>query len=35
MAKLIATAKFNDVDSLAWLANVLARIAGTPTEPSR
>src|SRR5882724_981913 len=27
---LIATAKLNDVDPLAWLADVLARIAGTP-----
>ena len=30
MATLIATAKLNDVDPLAWLADVLARIAGTP-----
>ena len=30
MSTLIATAKLNDVDPLAWLADVLARIAGTP-----
>jgi len=30
MATLIATAKLNDVDPLAWLANVLARIADMP-----
>jgi transposase len=30
MATLIATAKLHDVDPLAWLADVLARIAGTP-----
>jgi transposase len=30
MTTLIATAKLNDVDPLAWLAGVLARIAGTP-----
>jgi transposase len=30
MATLITTAKLNDVDPLAWLADVLARIAGTP-----
>jgi transposase len=30
MATLIATAKLNDVDPLAWLADVLARIAATP-----
>ncbi|MFC1458487.1 IS66 family transposase [Microvirga arabica] len=30
MTTLIATAKLNDVDPLAWLADVLARIAGTP-----
>ncbi len=29
---LIATAKLNDVDPQAWLADVLARIAGTPTS---
>jgi len=27
---LIATAKMNDVDPQAWLANVLARIADIP-----
>ena len=30
MATLIMTAKFNDVDPQAWLADVLARIAGLP-----
>jgi transposase len=30
MYTLIATAKLNDVDPQAWLADVLARIAGTP-----
>lgn len=30
IATLIATAKLNEVDPLAWLADVLARIAGTP-----
>jgi hypothetical protein len=30
MATLITTAKLNDVDPLAWLADVLARIAETP-----
>jgi transposase len=30
MTTLIATAKLNDVDPLAWLADVLARIAGMP-----
>jgi transposase len=30
MTTLIATAKLNDVDPLAWLANVLARIADIP-----
>jgi len=30
MTTLIATAKLNDVDPLAWLADVLARIAGVP-----
>jgi transposase len=30
MVTLIMTAKLNDVDSLAWLADVLARIAETP-----
>ena len=30
MATLITTAKLNDIDPLSWLADVLARIAGTP-----
>jgi transposase len=30
MTTLIASAKLNDVDPLAWLADVLARIAGIP-----
>lgn len=30
MATLITTAKLNDVDPQAWLADALARIAGTP-----
>jgi hypothetical protein len=30
MTTLIATAKLNDVDPLAWLADVLARIADIP-----
>ena len=30
MTTLIVTAKLNDVDPLAWLADVLARIAGMP-----
>jgi transposase len=30
MAALIATAKLNDIDPQAWLADVLARIADTP-----
>ena len=30
MTTLITTAKLNDVDPQAWLADVLARIAGTP-----
>jgi len=30
MTTLIATAKLNDVDPLAWLTNVLARIADIP-----
>ncbi len=30
MYTLIGTAKLNDVDPQAWLADVLARIAGTP-----
>ena len=29
MATLIMTAKLNDIDPQAWLANVLVRIAGT------
>jgi transposase len=30
MATLIMTAKLNDIDPQAWLADVLARIAGMP-----
>jgi transposase len=30
MSTLLGTAKLNDIDPLAWLADVLARIAGTP-----
>ena len=30
MATLIMTAKLNDVDPQAWLADVFARIAGIP-----
>lgn len=30
MSTLIGTAKLNEVDPQAWLANVLVRIAGTP-----
>ena len=30
MATLIMTAKLNDIDPLAWLADVLGRIAGIP-----
>lgn len=30
MATLIMTAKHNDIDPQAWLADVLARIASTP-----
>jgi transposase len=30
MATLIMTAKLNDIDPQAWLADVLARIAGIP-----
>ncbi|MBB4263900.1 hypothetical protein GGD64_007972 [Bradyrhizobium sp. CIR3A] len=30
MATLIMTAKLNDIDPQAWLADVLARIANTP-----
>ena len=32
MYGIIATAKLNDVDPQAWLADVLARIAGTPAS---
>jgi len=32
MTTLIMTAKLNDVDPLAWLADVLARIADTPQQ---
>ncbi|GGE15008.1 hypothetical protein GCM10008012_66850 [Rhizobium anhuiense] len=31
MATMIMTAKLNDIDPHAWLADVLARIAGMPT----
>jgi transposase len=30
MATLITTAKLNDIDPQAWLADALARIAATP-----
>lgn len=30
MATLLMTAKLNDIDPQAWLADVLARIAGAP-----
>ncbi len=30
MATLITSAKLNDVDPQAWLADVLARVADTP-----
>ena len=30
MTSLIMTAKMNDIDPLAWLADVLARIANIP-----
>ena len=33
MYSLIVTAKMNDVDPQAWLADVLARIAGHPVQP--
>ena len=32
MYTLIVTAKLNDVDPRAWLADVLARIAGHPAS---
>ncbi|MBP2302075.1 hypothetical protein J2850_004806 [Azospirillum picis] len=32
MYGLITTAKLNDVDPQAWLADVLARIAGLPQK---
>lgn len=32
MATLIQTAKLNDIDPLAWLADVLAHIAGIPQQ---
>ena len=32
MYGLIATAKLNDVDPQAWLADILTRIAGTPAS---
>ncbi len=32
MTTLIMTAKLNDVDPLAWLADVLARIAEHPVQ---
>ena len=32
MYTLIGTAKLNDVDPQAWLADVLRRIAGTPQK---
>ena len=32
MCSLIVTAKLNDVDPQAWLADVLARIAGHPAH---
>lgn len=32
MYSLIATAKMNDVDPQAWLADVLARIASQPAH---
>ena len=34
MATLIMTAKLNDVDPQAWLADVLARIADIPQPAS-
>ena len=35
MATLIMTAKLNDIDPQAWLADVLARIADHPAEPAQ
>jgi hypothetical protein len=32
MYSLVATAKMNDIDPQAWLANVLARIADHPAH---
>lgn len=32
MATLITTAKLNDIDPQAWLADALARIAATPQK---
>jgi transposase len=32
MYSLIVTAKFNDIDPEAWLADVLSRIAGHPAS---
>lgn len=32
MATLVMTAKLNDIDPQAWLADVLARIADTPVS---
>ena len=32
MYSLIVTARMNDVDPQAWLADVLARIAGHPAQ---
>jgi hypothetical protein len=32
MYSLIVTAKMNDIDPQAWLADVLARIAGHPAH---
>ena len=32
MYSLIVTAKMNDIDPQAWLADVLARIAGHPAR---
>jgi IS66 C-terminal element len=35
MAALITTAKLNDINPQAWLADVLARIADTPLQNSQ